>query len=145
MAQFTLRIPTDLPPALAWEAVWNLRRHEEVIPFTTLTGDAMTAADLTPGSRFTARTGWVRLGFDDVMNVTAFELPGPLGLGMARVEKSGRLVLGHIDAVVEPTPTGSLVTWTQDIAIAGVPARLHPLIARVAAVAYSRTLRQLLR
>lgn len=145
MAQFTLKVPTALPPEQAWAAVWNLRRHQEVIPFTTLTGDALAAADLAPGSRFTARTALGPAGFDDVMTVTAFEMPGSLGLGMARVEKSGKLVLGQIDAIVEPTPAGSLVTWTQHIQIAGVPAIFDAAVGRAASIAYGRTLRQLLK
>ncbi len=144
MPHFSVRIASALSPEQAWARVLDLRSHTAVIPLTTLTGDAMTAEGLAPGSRFVARTGLGPVGFDDVMVVD--EIATPTGAAGSRtlIHKEGRLVRGSIELRVSPTSTGSMLAWDQQISIAGLPGVLDPVVARVAKAAYGQTLRALL-
>jgi carbon monoxide dehydrogenase subunit G len=144
MASFSLRLEPTLPAAEAWRRVLDLRGHTEVIPLTTVTGEAMTADDLVEGSRFVARTGVGPVGFDDVMVVDAITPPTLERAGEARIRKEGKVVRGSIDLRVTPAPAGSVVEWSQQIEVRGVPRALGPVVARVARTAYGTALRRLL-
>ena len=50
MAAFDVHLDSDLSAAEAWRRILDLRAHSEVIPFTTVRGDRLEAADLVPGS-----------------------------------------------------------------------------------------------
>ncbi|MEO7754525.1 MAG: SRPBCC family protein [Terracoccus sp.] len=144
MPHFSVRIASRLSPEQAWSRVLDLHSHTAVIPLTTLTGDAMTASGLEPGSRFVARTGLGPVGFDDVMVVDEITAPTDEAPSRTLIHKEGRLVRGSIELRVSPTSTGSMVAWDQQISIAGLPGVLDPVVARVAKVAYGQTLRALL-
>ena len=144
MPHFSVRIATVLSPEQSWSRVLDLRSHSAVIPLTTLTGDAMTADRLAPGSRFVARTGLGPVGFDDVMVVDEIAAPTDGSGSRTLIHKEGRMVRGRIELRVSPTSTGSIVAWDQEIAIAGLPHALDPVVARVAKAAYGQTLRALL-
>ncbi|GAA2740542.1 SRPBCC family protein [Terrabacter aerolatus] len=144
MADFEVHLAPPLSAPEAWRRILDLTAHTAVIPLTTVTGDAMTAADLVDGSRFVARTAVGPIGFDDVMVVDSIVAPTTTSAGHARIRKEGKVVRGSIDLVVTPTAAGSSVRWTQQIGVRGVPAILDPLVSRVAGAAYGSTLRRLL-
>lgn len=145
MAVFTVRIDTPLPAPVAWERILDVHRHGVVVPFTTVRGDALYAAELVPGSRFVARTGLGPLGFDDAMVVDEITTPTEESAGLARIRKEGKVVRGWIELTVMPRPPGgSMVEWVQQISVLGVPEVASPVAAAVAKAAYSRALRRLL-
>ena len=145
MARFEVTIVSTLPAAEAWRRILDLRAHSEVIPLTTVTGDALDAATLAPGARFVARTGVGPLGFDDVMVIESYTPPTGHDAGAAQIRKEGRAVTGHITLRVAPTADGCVVTWKQRIGVLGVPAFADAVVALVARSAYRRTLLELLR
>lgn len=144
MARFTVVIDTELGAAEAWRRILDLRAHSAVIPLTTVTGDALSAAELRPGSRFIGRTAIGRLGFDDPMVVDEITSPTDETGGVARLRKEGRTIRGSIDVRVTPTGTGSRVEWEQEIRVRGVPRALDAVTAAVSSAAYGTALRRLL-
>jgi hypothetical protein len=144
VAHFAVRILSPLPAAEAWSRVLDLRAHSAVIPLTIVTGDALYAAGLAPGSRFVARTAVGPIGFDDRMVVDEITQPLDGSGGWARIRKEGKVIRGLIELSVTPSGDGSLVEWSQDIFVAGVPGLLDPVVAGVARAAYGMTLRKLL-
>ncbi len=144
MARLEIRITSPLPAPQAWARVLDLRAHSAVIPLTTVTGARLAAADLSPGATFVARTALGPVGFDDAMVLDDVVQPTTSVAGRAGIRKTGRVVRGRVDLTVAPTSTGSEVVWRQTIRVAGIPAFADPVVARVARVAYGRTLRTLL-
>jgi hypothetical protein len=145
MALFTIRLETPLPAPVAWERVLDVHAHGEVVPFTTMSGDAMYAAELVPGSRFVARTGVGPLAFDDPMVVDEITPPTADEPGVARIRKEGKVIRGWIELTVTPRSRGgSTVEWVQQISVRGVPAVAGPVTGAVAQAAYGQALRRLL-
>jgi hypothetical protein len=144
MARFEVTIDSTLPAPEAWRRVLHLRRHGDVIPLTTLRGDALDAAGLHEGSRFVARTGLGPLAFDDEMELETYAPPTGHRPGTAVIRKLGDPIHGVIELHVLPSPSGCSVSWRQRIEVAGVPRPLDPVVSRVARAAYGRTLRELL-
>ncbi|WP_242652788.1 SRPBCC family protein [Intrasporangium flavum] len=145
MARFEVTIVSSLPAAEAWRRILDLRAHSEVIPLTTVRGDALDAASLAPGARFVARTGVGPLAVDDAMVVEAYTPPTGHDPGVAHLRKEGRAVTGNLTLRVAPTADGCVVTWKQRIGVRGVPSVADAVVARVARSAYRRTLLELLR
>ncbi len=144
MAHFEVRLDSPLRAPEAWRRILDLRAQTAIIPLTTVTGAAMTADELEPGSRFVGRTGLGPLAFDDVMVVDSVTAPSEETPGQARIHKQGKVVRGSIELVVTPSPSGCDVVWTQQIGVRGVPRVLDPVVARVARTAYATALRRLL-
>ena len=145
MALFTVRVATPLSAPVAWGRVLDVHRHGDVVPLTTMRGDALYAAQLVPGSRFVARTGLGPVGFDDPMVVDEITPPADDAPGVARIHKEGNVVRGWIELTVRPLPEGgSVVEWVQQISVAGVPDLASAVTAAVARAAYGQTLRRLL-
>jgi hypothetical protein len=99
------------------------------------------------GARFVGRTGLGPLGFDDPMEITAWEPPAGGGPGRCAVVKQGRLLLGTAHFEVAPAPGGSRVRWSEDIEV--TPVRLTrplaPVTRLVTKVLFGRMLRHLSR
>jgi hypothetical protein len=145
MPRFEVTIDSPLPAPEAWRRILDLRAHGAVIPLTKVSGEALEAGRLAPGSRFVARTGLGPIGFDDPMLVESCAAPTEHDAGVARIRKEGRTVTGRITLRVTPTATGSVVGWKQRIRVRGVPAVFDAAVARVAEAAYRRALEGLLR
>jgi len=145
MARFEMTLVSSLPAPEAWRRILDLRAHSEVIPLTTVSGDALDASHLMPGAQFVARTGLGPFGFDDVMVIQSYAPPTEHDAGVAHIRKEGRAVTGHITLRVAPTADGCVVTWKQRIGVLGVPGFADVAVARVARSAYRRTLVELLR
>lgn len=145
MALFTIRIEAPLPAPVAWQRILDVHLHGEVVPFTTMRGDALYAAELVPGSRFVARTGVGPLAFDDPMVVDEITPPTGDDAGVVRIRKEGNVVRGWIELTVTPrSHGGSTVEWVQQISVRGVPGVAGPMTGAVARAAYGQTLKRLL-
>jgi polyketide cyclase/dehydrase/lipid transport protein len=127
---FAVTVDTPLPPAAAWARVTDWPAHGRHVPLTSVRA--------TEGG-FVARTGLGRFGFDDPMEIVAWDPPRS-----CRIEKRGSVVLGWAELSVEPLGTGARVTWREE----ALPARL-PRFARGLATAaggrlFGRVLHRLL-
>ena len=140
-SSFVVSVETPHPPAEAWARLWDLDRHTDVIPLTTVTPHP-PATRLGTGVCFTGRTALGPLGFDDVMRVETWAPPES-----ATVVKVGRVVGGQIEVTVAPLRHGSRVVWRQTVQLPWLPARLRwveALAARVMAPGYRQVIRTLL-
>ncbi len=146
VSEFIVRMASRHPPARAWARVWDLDRHTQVIPLTTVTPDPPDTA-LAEGVGFTGRTSLGPLAFDDMMRVTRWRPPTRAEGGHAVVVKTGRLLGGRIEVAVAPASGGSVLTWRQSVELPWLPSSLswvEGLAARGAAPGYRAVLRRLL-
>jgi hypothetical protein len=95
-----------LSQAEAFARVTDWARHGDFVPLTTIR--------LTD-TGFVARTGVGPLGFDDPMDVVAWDPPR-----FCRLEKRGRIIRGWAEITVEPLDLGSRVTWREVARTRGV-------------------------
>lgn len=146
---FVIENSADLPVTEVWRRLTHWERHATAVPLTRIV--VLTPPPTGPGSRFTARTGWRRLSFDDPMEVVRWEPPAPgRDSGYCRLEKRGRVVLGWAEIRVRaeaPAPPGgrSRVEWREEVRLRGLPRRLDPLLRRAGRLLFGRTVRRLLR
>jgi hypothetical protein len=124
-----------LAPAEAWDRVTAWQRHGEFVPLTTIT--------LTAGG-FDAFTGIGPIGFHDPMEVVLWRPPS-----FCRLEKRGRLVTGWAELEVEPhdaalSPSGSRVTWREDIHVRGMPGFMDGVTRASSRALFSRVVDGLL-
>ena len=144
MADFVLHAASALPARIAFARLVDWDAHSAAIPLTRLHFDGEPRV----GQRFVARTGWGRLGFDDVMVVD--DLQPPVGdqpgdrPGLIAITKHGRVVGGTVTWTVAPGTVGSRVTWTQHLVIGWLPRWMDPLVGAVGRRAYGQGLRRLL-
>lgn len=131
MARIELVREVALAPQEAWERVTDWPRHGDSVPFTTVRS---TSAGIV------GRTQIGPFGFDDVMDLTVWEPPL-----RCRLDKRGRVVTGWAEITVEPSGTGSRVTWVEELDVAGVPALFDPVKRQAARVVFGRLLDGLLR
>jgi hypothetical protein len=119
---------TALPPEQAWARLVDWPRHAAHVPFTSVEVRAAPPGGI--GTVFVARTALGRFGFDDPMEVVAFEPPR-----FCRIEKRGAAIRGWAEVTVEAHGSGSRVTWREE----AVPVRL-PRLLRGASDAAGRLL-----
>ena len=132
MAAFVVTADCPLPPEVAWRRVTDWAAHGRFVPFTTVT--PVTAP---PG--FVARTGLGRLGFDDPMEIVAWDPPRH-----CRVEKRGRVIRGWAEVTVVPRGAGSRVSWREEAVPAGLPRPARPVADAAGRWLFGRVLRGLL-
>ncbi|NGN64546.1 SRPBCC family protein [Streptomyces sp. A7024] len=143
MAYFHLERHVPLPAAEAWRRATDFARHADGIPATRIVRSGDIAA---VGGRFTARTGWRRVGFDDPMEIVRWQPPGDGGTpGRCRLEKRGRLVRGWAEIEVYGEGAGTRVGWREELRPLGMPRVFDPLLARAARAVFGRALDRLLR
>ncbi|MGW4158193.1 SRPBCC family protein [Streptomyces sp. NPDC004788] len=167
MSRFRIERAVPLSPDEVWRRLTDWPAHGRQVPLTRTT--VLTAGPNGVGTRFTARTGVGRLGFDDPMEVVRFEPPAAGRTGVCRLEKYGRTVRGW--AAFEVTPAtgvagaigsggagdaagaigsggaagaGSRVVWTEELRLRGVPAAFDPVLAAAGRVVFGRALDGLL-
>lgn len=104
--------------------------HARFVPLTTIIR--------TPDG-FIARTGLGPLAFDDPMEIVRWQEPS-----LCRLEKRGGVVTGGAELTVEPSGSGSRVTWREDIGVRGIPAMMDGLVSAVATRLFSRVIDGLL-
>ncbi|MFI7383835.1 SRPBCC family protein [Streptomyces sp. NPDC049813] len=140
MAHVRIVRESPLPAAEAWRRLTDWERHGDVVPLThvTVTTPPPTAA----GTVFVARTRiGCRLGFDDPMEVVAWQPPRH-----CRLVKRGRFVTGWAEFDVRALGPGrTRVEWREEIRVRGVPASLDPVLAAAGRLMFSRAMKGLLR
>ena len=83
---------------------------------------------------------------DDPMVVVRWEPPVGRATGVCRVEKEGSVLTGWAEIEVAAAEgAGSVVTWTEDLSVARLPAFADPVVARVARFVFGRALTAMLR
>ncbi|MEV7414135.1 SRPBCC family protein [Streptomyces sp. NPDC089919] len=133
----------DVAPYEAWRRLTDWERHGAQVPFTVTF--LTTAPPTAVGTRFTARTGFGRLSFDDPMEVVAWRPPAAGAPGHVRLEKHGRLVLGWAEIEVRPAPAGgSEVHWREELRVRGLPRLLDAPLALAGRALFGRALGRLL-
>ncbi|MFF6777152.1 SRPBCC family protein [Streptomyces sp. NPDC012637] len=144
MSRFRIERLAPLAPAEAWRRLTDWPAHGALVPLTRTT--VLTPGPNAVGTRFTARTGVGRFGFDDPMEVVRLDPPGPGRPGVCRLVKQGRVVRGRASFEVSGTPSGgSRVVWTEELRVWGVPAALDPVLAAAGRLVFGRALDVLLR
>ncbi|WP_394429236.1 SRPBCC family protein [Streptomyces sp. SGAir0957] len=139
MAHVHLVRETQLPAAEAWQRLTDWERHGDVVPLTRVT--VTTPPPTAAGTLFVARTGTDRIGFDDPMEVVAWQPPR-----RCRLEKRGRVVTGWAEIEVRPLGTdASVVEWREEMRVRGVPAFADPVLSLAGRLMFSRTINGLLR
>ncbi|GAA2327859.1 SRPBCC family protein [Streptomyces kunmingensis] len=140
MAHVRIVRETELPAAEAWRRLTDWKRHGEVVPLThvTITTPPPTAA----GTVFVARTGiGRRLGFDDPMEVVAWQPPR-----RCRLVKRGRWVTGWAEIEVRALGVDrARVEWREELRVRWVPAVADPVLAMAGRWMFGRAAKGLLR
>ena len=131
MGEFTVVREVPLTADEAFARVTDWPAHATAVPFTRIT---------RTGDGFVARTGLGRLGFDDPMEVVAWDPPRS-----CRLEKRGRVVTGWAEITVTPLDLGSRVTWREVAHTTGVPAALGGLEEAAGRALFGRVLDHVLR
>ena len=136
---FTVSRRTTLAPEAAWSALTDLVEHTRHVPLTDL---EVPEGGLSLGTEVVA---WTRLGpfaAADRMLVTALE-PGQ----RLRLVKTGRFLHGwaEIRVAADPVaPSGSVVTWTEELWLPGLRRLTQPPGDRLGVVLFSRVVDGLL-
>jgi Polyketide cyclase / dehydrase and lipid transport len=133
---YTVTQETDLPPAEAWARLVDWPQHAVHVPLTAI---SVQPGEPGIGAVFVARTSLGRLGFDDPMEVVAWDPPR-----FCRIEKRGRVVLGWAELAVVPSGTGSRVTWREEAVPAKLPRLARPLADAAGRRLFTRVIRGLL-
>jgi hypothetical protein len=143
-----LRSSLELPGVAAdsaWQLVTDWPAHGRWIPLTRVSIDADSPGSSGLGCRFTGRTGYGPVGFDDPMTVTRWQPPADGASGHCRVVKRGRWLAGWAEIEVRPTEAGCRLVWTEEVRPRWLPRAADPVLARAGTVLFDRTLRQLAR
>lgn len=130
-----VRVRLARPADEVWSLVTDVRHHARWVPWTRV--DA--AARLAPGDTFTAVTGpGARRGLPgipDRMVVDRLDPPEPAtgAAGRASYRKLGPVLLGTAEVHVLPDgDAGSIVVWTEEVWLRGLPRVLSAPVLRVA-------------
>ncbi|WP_344494305.1 SRPBCC family protein [Streptomyces enissocaesilis] len=142
MALFRIEHRTPLPADEAWRRLTVWEHHAAQVPLTRIT--VTTPPPTTEGTVLVARTGLGRLGFDDPMEVMAWDPPVRGGAGHCRLEKRGGVVLGWAEIDVRPAGGGAVVVWTEELRLRGFPRALDAVVVRAGRVVFGRAVKGLL-
>lgn len=144
MTLFRIERTTASAPGEAWRRLTDWPAHGARVPFTRTR--VLTPGGTKVGTRFTARTGIGRAGFDDPMEVVRWEPPAAGRPGVCRLEKHGRTVLGWAVIEVREAPGGgSVVVWTEELRLRGLPRAADPLLNAAGRLLFGRAMDGLLR
>jgi hypothetical protein len=136
---FTVSRRTPLAPQAAWSALSDLAEHTRHVPFTDL---EVPEGGLSLGAEVVAWTRFGPFAVADRMLVTGLE-PGR----RLRLVKTGRFLHGwaEIRVAADPVaPSGSLVSWTEELWLPGLRRLTRPAGDRLGAVLFSRVVDGLL-
>ena len=118
-------VDVAVPPDRAFAELIDAGGQQRWMLGTTVHPLAGTVESPAVGSRLVAFTGLAGMGVLDVMQVTVYD-PDHQWV----VAHEGRVIQGSGTFQVDPTPTGSRVSWTEDLTLPfGVIGRLGwPLV-----------------
>ncbi|MGX1881573.1 SRPBCC family protein [Streptomyces sp. NPDC055287] len=142
MALFRIESRTPLSADEAWRRLTTWQHHAAQVPLTRIT--VPTPPPTGAGTLVVARTGVGRLGFDDPMEVVAWDPPEGSGAGHCRLEKRGAVVLGWAEIDVRPAPGGAVAVWTEDLRLRGLPGVCDGVVGRAGRLVFGRAVRGLL-
>jgi hypothetical protein len=134
---FLVTRETGLSPAQAWARLIDWPAHARHVPLTKI--EVRTPGPTGVGTRFVARTAVGRFGFDDPMEVVAYEPER-----FCRIEKRGSAVRGWAELTVEARGAGSVVSWREEAVPARLPRFLHRASDTAGRTLFGRVLRGLL-
>jgi uncharacterized protein YndB with AHSA1/START domain len=138
MADLHLTRHTTAPPAVVWDVVTDFAAYGSWMPLTRMRLDA---GQPRPGWGFAGVSGIGPLAFSDPMLVTAWE-PAQDGGGRFRVVKTGRVLRGWAEVVIEPDGRGARLDWREDVVVRPLPFKraTAPLLRRASRWLYGRAL-----
>lgn len=142
MTVFRIVRTTSLPVAQAWRRLTDWPAHAAQVPLTRIT--VVTEGPSAVGTLFVARTGVGPAHFDDPMEIVRWEPPEAGRAGYCRLEKRGRVVLGWAEIEVRESPSGAVVTWTEELRLRGLPEAAGPVLARAGRRVFGRAVDGLL-
>ena len=143
MAFFEITRSVPISAQECWLRVTDWPRHSALVPLTRVSVVGGGTTEL--GSVVVARTGFGPLGFDDPMEVVAWQPPTGRAPGRVRLEKRGSAVLGWAEVEVRADGTRSVLRWREEIRLRGVPAPLDAVLAGVGRRVFGRVVDGLLR
>ncbi|MEO7070693.1 MAG: SRPBCC family protein [Nostocoides sp.] len=129
---FTVRLDSTAGAERLWSVLSDFADHGRFVPATTIRTDA---GEPRVGWGFTARTGRGLAAVPDRMLLTVWDPPHRF-----RLVKLGPVLTGWADAAVVATPTGSRLTWSEEVRPRGLPSRLGGAADAVARRAYCSVL-----
>lgn len=137
-AQISIVRDTSLRAAEAWARLTDWERHGDSVPLTRVT--VTTPPPDAAGTVFVARTGVGRWGFDDPMEIVAWQPPR-----RCRMEKRGRVVTGWAEFEVRALGDGgSRVEWREELRVRGVPRAADRVVAAAGRWVFGRAVDGLL-
>jgi len=153
MSRFRVEVMVAAPVPVVWARLTDWPTHARLAPFTRV--ELIGSGD-RPGTGFVARTGIGPLSFDDPMVIEEFRLPtevvepGTEPAARLRVRKTGRVVLGQVEAALWPVAgpiARTRLVWDEEIRLAPVwlTRPVEPVIGWVAGFGYRSSLRRLAR
>ncbi|MFF2848268.1 SRPBCC family protein [Streptomyces sp. NPDC058001] len=143
MALIALVRESPLPPAEVWRRLTDWPRHSRTVPLTRVT--VVTPPPSGTGTRFVARTGVGRLGFDDPMDVVTWHPPTTTAPGLCRLEKRGTFVTGWAEIeVYAHGMSGSRLVWREELRVRWLPSAADGLLARAGRTLFGRAVTRLL-
>ncbi|MFF8392711.1 SRPBCC family protein [Streptomyces sp. NPDC016172] len=144
MANILLERTVPLSLDEAWRRITQWPRHGEAVPLTAVRVEPPEPT--REGTVVVARSGTGPLGFDDPMEVTVWQPPEDGAVGMCRLEKRGRVVLGWAELEVRPGPGGrTRVIWREEIRVRFLPSLFDGVVRRSSRYVFGRALNRLLR
>lgn len=102
--------------AAVWAVTTDWKRHADYFPLTEMTVPDEPAG---VGQHFAGMSKLGPVKLPDPMVVTAWAPPAPTEgreEGSFAIRKLGKALAGTVQFEVRPTPTGSHLTWTTDVA-----------------------------
>lgn len=142
MQPFVLTQDSVLSPAAAWDRITDWAAHGQFVPLTAIT--VTTSPPNGIGTVFNARTGIGPVGFDDPMEIVAWQPPTDDAAGRCRLEKRGKVMLGWAEITVAEHQGGSRSTWTESARPRFLPRFADRLAALSGRLLFGRVLRKLL-
>ncbi|MFZ3560614.1 MULTISPECIES: SRPBCC family protein [unclassified Streptomyces] len=137
-AQIRIVRDTSLRASEAWARLTDWERHGDSVPLTRVT--VTTPPPDAAGTVFVARTGVGRCGFDDPMEIVAWQPPR-----RCRMEKRGRVVTGWAEFEVRALGDGgSRVEWREELRVRGVPRAADRVVAAAGRWVFGRAVDGLL-
>lgn len=129
---------TSVPVQRLWAVVTDWQRHAEQVPLTQM----VVVGAAGEGQRVDAVTSIGPFAMHDTMRVTRWLPPIEHTAGVARLEKTGRVLRGFAEIEVESTATGSRVIWREQILPrpAWLGLRLVPVTDRAVRIVFGRAL-----
>ncbi|MCF3964016.1 SRPBCC family protein [Streptomyces fuscigenes] len=142
MSAFRVERTVPLDVDEAWRRITRWPSHTARVPLTSMS--VRTPGPTREGTVIVARTGAGPAGFDDPMEIVAWEPPAGGRPGRCRLEKRGRVVRGWAEIGVRAAPGGARVAWLEEVRVAGLPRLFDGVTADAGRLMFGREMDHLL-